>query len=162
MTIPVYVPAPGHQTFIDAGSGVVATEAPGGGLLRADYEGNRYGAINMVTYADRVNHAAGRAADSYPTSARSVLPSDTLVRVGTWDDKTGRVHLDGVAARAAVRAWLGLGDTAEGNVTLDAQLVSTSVRHQMRAEIETALACGDPARVLAAKVMARRYHVELG
>lgn len=161
MTIHVYVPTSSCHARIDPGSGVVAAAA-GPGRLLADYEGNRYNAANIVTYADRVHHAAGRAAVSYPTLARAVLPASALVRVGTWDDKAGRVHLDGDAARAAVRTWLGLEDTSAGNTALDVQLVSTSVRHQMRAEIEKALACGDPAAAMAARAMARRYYVELG
>jgi hypothetical protein len=53
----------GHGLAEPLGQGdVIATSG--------DYEGNLYGAANMVTYADRVDQAAARLVESAPRSGR--------------------------------------------------------------------------------------------
>ena len=147
----VFVPTdPARTLSIDSGSGIVGTVD--GPMTVIDYEGNRYGSTSMVTWADRVHHAAGRHADRYPTVARSVVPAVTLVQVGTFDSERGQVHLD-PAQGARVADWLGIPQAA-----MDDQLRTTSARHQMRREVDALRA--DPARRVEADWLARRYRLD--
>lgn len=123
----LYVPRVAEVTSIDARSAVVGTPAKdyfpdllgfgGADEIVVDFEGNRYGATNMVTYADRASHAAGRHQVHYPTVARLVVKAAQLIRVGSFDFRNERVHVDD---RDALTAWLGDFD--------DAELYGTSVR----------------------------------
>lgn len=104
----VYVPAPGWVTTIDRGSGIVNDPnvwATNGGRIVVDYEGNRFGASNIVTFADRVMIAAGRHTERYPTIARSALVPESLIRVGTYDGI--RVDLDHQDLGQFVADWIG-------------------------------------------------------
>jgi hypothetical protein len=160
MELDVYVPADratATARIVDAGSGIVGTASDELGRTLVDFEGNRHGAVNLVTYADRVHCAAGRHTVRYPTTARALLDTTVLVRVGTFDSETGDIDLLGAdegpdAARARIAAWCGV---TPANV--DAQLRTTSARHQMRREIAAARASGNPALRIAADRMARRY-----
>jgi hypothetical protein len=88
--IAVYVPKQGEGTVIDRGSGIVGTPRgtrPDGepATLCVDYEGNRYGASNIKTFADRVMHAASRHAAEYPTIARQYVFAGDMELVGWYD-----------------------------------------------------------------------------
>lgn len=122
---------------IDAGSGIVGSNAEewlaakhgepvvaaSGTALTIDYEGNRYGAINIVTWADRVSHAADRHRTHYPSSARHIAEPDALIRVGTFDGE--RVHLDcDHDARLKLADWLGL--RFEGDRSLAHEVATSS------------------------------------
>lgn len=48
------------------------------------FEGNRYGAANIVTFEDKVLHAAGRLDAKYPTVARGRYALDDFVVVGLF------------------------------------------------------------------------------
>lgn len=102
-TIAVFVPTPGTaiRAVIDPGSGIVGTHKAG--RVEIDYEGNRYGASNLVTYADRVKYAHGRHVAHYPTVARSYVRRDELIYVGSFDPDTGTVT---VANVDALSDWL--------------------------------------------------------
>lgn len=126
--VDVFVPARGAHFVIDHGSGIVGTPLDSGALL-IDYEGNRYGASNVVTYADRVHLAAGRHLERYPTIARQSAAARDLVRIGSFDTTTGYVDLtdggvDEAQALVLLAGWLGLpvADIAD-------QLWTTSYRH---------------------------------
>ena len=101
----VFVPIEGSRAWstIDRGSGIVGqrvralsyrpgTRTPADDwLLLLDYEGNRYNAANIKTYADRVKHAAGRQATLYPTVARAHVEATDVVKIGEFDPDTGVV-----------------------------------------------------------------------
>jgi hypothetical protein len=86
-TLRVLVPKP--QTVaacvIVAGSGIVAEEATRPGRhLEVYFEGNKFGAVNLKTYPDRIKSAAGRLALRYPTVARGFFDPADFVVVGTF------------------------------------------------------------------------------
>jgi hypothetical protein len=104
MQFDLYVPRANLKLAVDPRSAIVGTssrqwlegrearidrreprEVGGDTNLVIDFEGNRYNASNMVTYADRAMHAAGRQRECYPTVARAIVPSRQLVRVATLD-----------------------------------------------------------------------------
>ena len=111
----IYVPAPGSPgcTGIIEGSGIVGTPAAEDRVL-IDYEGARYDQVNMVTWADRLVHAAGRHTQRYPTVARRVVRASELLEVGQFDPDECRAYLDGEHNDALV-AWLGI----QGNNHVD-------------------------------------------
>ena len=92
-SLTVYVPAPVGDRGRDAalslilpGSGIVGYD-DGDGLLRLYYEGNKYGAVNLATWEQRVKCAAGRAFERYPTVAMlAFIDADQVVRVGQIDN----------------------------------------------------------------------------
>src|SRR5262245_35255897 len=67
------------------GSGIVGQYDGGAERVLLHFEGNLYDAFNIVTYADRVIHAAGRLLMDYPTVAKAKVPPAMIVRVGTFD-----------------------------------------------------------------------------
>ena len=103
----VYVPR-GATHRIDPTSGVCSAAAVVDGRLLVDYESNRYGAANIVTFADRVHFAGGRHLAKYPTVARGAFPSDQLTPVGIFDQESGTVTLFGSDEAALVADWLGV------------------------------------------------------
>ena len=71
------------------------------------YEGNRYGAANMVTYADRAMLAYWRMRDHYPTVAQAAVPVEHLVRIGTLDPERGEIELVDTEHAPDLAEWLG-------------------------------------------------------
>lgn len=120
----VYVPQAGSrlEDEIAAASGIVGSKDEGGNIT-IDYEGNIYGAENIITFADRVNHAAGRHRERYPTRARryGMDPGELLI-VGYFDGE--RVRVDN---SEALTSWLGTHD-------YDAELHITSGAYGLREE----------------------------
>lgn len=129
----VYVPAPdaGIRAVIDDGSGIVGTpfaewwsarygatdvHVPDRRTL-IDYEGNRFGAHNMRTFADRVRHAHGRHVTGYPTVARASVRPAELVAVGTFYPEWRRVDVENAEQLVALSKWLALwsGDTFDSD-----------------------------------------------
>ena|ERR1017187_1099643 len=92
----IYVPAPGSwmATLIKQRSGIVGSLHPVLGAqdnavveedrVCIDYEGNLNGACNIVTWEDKVFHAAGRHVTKYPTSDRAWPEAKDLVEVGVF------------------------------------------------------------------------------
>lgn len=117
----MYVPS-GLVVLVDKGSGIVGRPAPNGGAYGAeshaddngrvlvDFEGNRYGAANIVTYADRVYHAYGRMVDDYPTVARNYLKAEQLLQIGWFEPEDGVVDVNDYDALAE---WLGVEEVDE-------------------------------------------------
>lgn len=110
-TLTVYVPATEDTLGIKPGSGIVGS--PVGGTpprVRIDFEGNIHHAVNIVTYEDRLLHAAGRhtwnEGRGYPTVARQWVRAELLHAVGTYDANTWRVVE--ITDREALDAWVGL------------------------------------------------------
>jgi hypothetical protein len=89
-------------------------------VFQIDFEGNRYGAVNLQTYGQRCMQAAGRMAADYPTTARRLLSSDQareqLDLIGTYDDGERLVYLDGEAQRARLADWLGVDEIADAEL----------------------------------------------
>lgn len=88
----VLVPRPGTDAAhrIARGSGIVglAGLSP---TVTVDFEGNIYHAENLRTFAQRVQHAADRLQQHYPTVARSTFARHAFDVVGTVVD--GDVHI---------------------------------------------------------------------
>ena len=127
--VPVFIPAQGSELYriIEKGSGVVGQPYNDTETL-CYYEGNLYGASNMVTWADRVHHAADRMAVAYPTVAKTIARPGELIRVGSFDGQ--RIALAGQRplARgllAAVLDWLGFDGTRDSILDLERELKVT-------------------------------------
>jgi hypothetical protein len=126
--VAVYVPADGHLPMIARGSGIVGQpyvgDRPlihGGRMVRIYFEGRIYGQANLVTFADRVYHAADRMAQRYPTVATLVVQETELVKVGLFEH--GEVWLDGEHERRQLAGWLDVDEVDEGEL-----LVTHAVR----------------------------------
>ena len=80
--VPVFIPALGSELYriITKGSGIVGQPYNDNEIL-AYYEGNLYGASNIVTWADRVHHAADRMATAYPTVAKTIARKEAKSRL---------------------------------------------------------------------------------
>lgn len=119
--IDVYVPVEGALALatVDPHSGIVGSGAQGwldsaeqNDLHRIvlDFEGNRFQAANIVTFADRVSHAADRHKAHYPTVARIVVDVDQVRRAGTFYPQWRRVEVDDAGELLAIAKWLGMFD----------------------------------------------------
>jgi hypothetical protein len=105
--IDVYVPLPGTVAWehIDQGSGIVGA-LDTNGTIRLYFEGNRYGYVNVKTYADRVKIAADRQRQRYPTVAQMNVKSSDVRRIGGYAG--GQVVLAAMADHATLAKWLGV------------------------------------------------------
>jgi hypothetical protein len=100
----VLVPRPGTGAAlrIVRGSGVVGVAGLTPTIV-VHFEGNIYGAENLRTFDQRVQHAADRLRTGYPTSARGTFPRHDFDVVGTV-----RVDVDDaliITDTARVRDW---------------------------------------------------------
>jgi hypothetical protein len=87
------------------GSGIVGRlTLTTAGLQEVCYEGNLYGAANIVTYADRIYQAAARLVSRYPTMARVTLPPSAIYLVGTFDYGLRQLV---VTDQTPLAGWLG-------------------------------------------------------
>jgi hypothetical protein len=91
--------------------------------LVIDYEGNRYSAMNIRTYADRAAHAAGRQKEFYPTVARMIVPAKRLIRVATFDYEREQVRCLGEDCVLMLMEWLEVDHAA-----LQDELRGTTIR----------------------------------
>lgn len=96
----IYIPRGRDHLFgIDAGSGIVGSRTANGEIVVLYYEGNRYGAVNLFKFEERIVCAAGRLFTRYPTIAMIGLSSEDVQkhfmpvgRIGdnyeiSWDDR---------------------------------------------------------------------------
>lgn len=99
----LYVPAPSTITYIDPGSAIVGETS--GGMVDVHFE--RGGADNVRTFEDRITHAAGRRAQSYPTTARGTYPAEQLVDVGSvrYDGVMRRWIIASIERPSALKQW---------------------------------------------------------
>ena len=96
-----------YLSFVDKGSAIVSNGEPLGdelGSIDCYLESNRYGAINLETFADKAICAAGRLVERYPTVARSALPKGMLLEVGTVDSETYEAYID-PAKESLIARW---------------------------------------------------------
>lgn len=97
-TARVWVPspnAPEHSPvrMVDPASAIVSVVRDGlGDDVVAYFESNRFDSEQGSTYVGRVLLAVGRAAERYPTVARTLIPRSRLVEVGSFDLASN--HLD--------------------------------------------------------------------
>jgi len=113
----VLVPKPGTRASrnIDPGSGVVTLAAYWRSAADTDrvlvyYEGNRYGAVNLTTFEERVLQAAGRLDKRYPTIAKGAWPAIEFDVVGTFSfSEDWRAHRLDVTDAALVARWCAAG-----------------------------------------------------
>lgn len=63
------------------------------GALSVDFEGNAYGASGLDAFPARVEQAAGRHVQNYPTRARARVPSRE-VHIGAWYDTERRLLVE--------------------------------------------------------------------
>jgi hypothetical protein len=103
----VWAPRPDTlaRSAVDRASGIVGSRE--GGSVVLDYEGNRYGAANVRTFADRVRVAYGRHTTRYPTVARIAADEGELVELGYYTPATGEVTVHGHALGDLLE-WLGV------------------------------------------------------
>jgi len=125
--VDVFVPNPMRETGIAPGSGIVGGPGPiPGRWLMVDFEGNLYGAVNLVRYADRVRHAYDRQSTQYPTIARRMLHETDLIKIGEYDPRELRVVLgenapmDKRDCQLRLMTWL-----PQESVDLEEELVCT-------------------------------------
>ena len=113
-TLVVLVPRPhtNAAAAIDRGSGIVANahaaEWAAEAFFDVYYEGNRYGAVNLTRFEDKVECAAGRLSTRYPTIARGTFPREEFRVVGyfSYDAAEGEHQLR-IVDEATLRAWTG-------------------------------------------------------
>jgi hypothetical protein len=153
----VVVVIPDRPLGIVAASGVVCQTLPAEERTSVWYEGNLHGAANIVTYADRVYHAADRMLRDYPTSATAALRSKHLLVIGTFDTHTGTVTLDGDSQRRILADWLGVEQVA------DSELETTVSTHILRRMHHPSGLSGETVLALAERlaVTKRRSDIEI-
>lgn len=119
---------------IAPGSGIVSNSDVRGDYLQIYFEGNLYGAQNIVTYADRISHAHGRMIQRYPTIANALVFPDAMTKVGTYMPTTGVLLLLDDASgwtRDLVMRWCSLTEDQ-----IEEQLLTTNYTHTLaRAEV---------------------------
>lgn len=110
-SVDIYIPTESATAtgarLIAKGSGIVGRDGSYG--LEVYYEGNLYRAANIITFADRVYHAASRMEASYPTAARGVYPRVEFEHVGTFTADRVQLDADGGALTRLAR-WIGAGE----------------------------------------------------
>ena len=88
--------------------------APQTAFVGKEIEGDQYlvhleepgNASNVVTYEDRIRHAAGRLHENYPTSKMIGGNADTFKTVGTVLYRNGiGWHIETITDRDALEAW---------------------------------------------------------
>jgi hypothetical protein len=106
------------------GSALVSVACSGEQVV-CSYEGNKYGAANIVTLADKAMLAAGRLRTGYPTAAVRSFRRSELVPVGFYDEEQGEIRITD-AAQANVARWVGCSPGA-----LSVELLTTgSIVHE--------------------------------
>jgi hypothetical protein len=119
------------RNLAPASAVVSSVDAPHGERLLCYYEGNLYGAGNLVRFADRAHHASDRMISKYPTAAMGSFDAEELFFVGVFDTATGIVMVE-PEQRAALCVWLNV--TAED---LNVELQTTSSRHMALRALKT-------------------------
>jgi hypothetical protein len=135
----VYVPVEmtGAQRIFK-GSGIVSSGGEDGRVM-IDYEGEIYGHRAGNNFADRVDRAAGRQTDNYPTVARSWVEPKSIRAIGYYDSERGIVDLFGEEEGELLAAWLGVEVVDPSELT-----TASNVLHNRKRDYEKAMAVADP------------------
>jgi len=99
----LWIPASADAGIAPRSAVVSSCDQPGDTRL-SYFEGNIFGASNLLSYSDRVRCAVGRAIHRYPNLAKSRLPVSMLQHVGTFDARSQRITA--ITDPAAVSAYL--------------------------------------------------------
>lgn len=107
----VLVPWPGTPAarVIDAGSGIVCEPGPVPPKVTVYFEGNRYNAVNLHRFEERVQCASGRLATHYPTAACGEFSLADFRVVGAYEfteDFQQRWLVVYDEMKNALKAWL--------------------------------------------------------
>jgi hypothetical protein len=126
---PVYIPddAAPHRisisvNHIDAKSAIVSDPNPSGDMIVIYYEGNRYGASEIVTLADRARRATERLVAKAATVAMCAVPRAALLQVGVLNPWRGIDLIEDPATVAALARWLELLDDGVDSAELYTRL----------------------------------------
>ena len=104
MRLSLYVVGPDHELPIARGSAIVGAGEIREGMTMVYFEGNLYGAENLRRFDERVEHAAARLVEKYPTAARMQAETAHLMQVGLYDTDS---HSLDVTHPEALEAWAG-------------------------------------------------------
>ena len=105
----ILVPKSGSYVRPIDGSGIVGSSSEDSGdLIRVDFEGNLFGALNLTSFWERIFHAAGRHVTRYPTVAREYHHEGPLfpyVGVGlfNYEEAVARVRARELSADQATK-----------------------------------------------------------
>lgn len=104
-TYELFVPAPGVIHDIRPRSAIVGELEQE--LAMTHYEGG--GASNVQTFEEKINHAAGRRKERYPTVAQRGWRKEEIVAVGrvTWDETLRHWVISEITDEQALRNWVG-------------------------------------------------------
>jgi hypothetical protein len=102
----LYVPAEHAPHDVRPRSAIVGERS--GDMIDTHYEGGG-SSENVKTFEHRINHAAGRRRERYPTIARRSWEVDDLIRVGTvaYDDAMRHWVITRITDVDALRGWVG-------------------------------------------------------
>jgi hypothetical protein len=154
------------RTTIEPASGAVVI-APETDLALVYYQPASSRAVNVVTFADRVMIAHGRAwsdvlrpgASGQPSTINPIaVDAAALIQIGSYDPREGEITPSSEQARDALAAWL---DTPAHTDQFNEQLRTTTAQHDLRRALRTALA--DPAsqRVVMERLAREHGHGDL-
>jgi hypothetical protein len=114
-TLAIYVPKPGflavHPETIAPKSAIVggsfSVNEPD--LVLVDAQGNLNDAVNLRTFEERLNSAAGRHVTKYPTIARFAMKHFDLIEVGSarYSNHLQSWYVASLTNGPALAAWLG-------------------------------------------------------
>lgn len=157
--IPVYLPKlDDPQALVRlpsrAGEGAALVGDPGKapeGMVQITWQ-SRSEAVNIVNYADRVQHAA--CSQRHPTSKMCWMNESDLIEIGIWDENEGRVILTAPGAAELLARWLGKQDVGDEEL-----MTQSSYTHTTRRQLRSMMA--DPAQRIQAQLLARQLRVEI-
>lgn len=106
--VPVYVPTPDSwlRRTIKKGSGIVGQDSGVADTTHVYYEGNLYGAVNIVTFEDKLYTAWGRMSRRYPTVAQANVPNENLIQVGWFDTQAKTFQVLGEDEKKLLDDWV--------------------------------------------------------
>lgn len=104
VTYGIYVPAAGARQHIRQGSGIVGV--PVGDRVAVHYQDRPANSANLVTWADRLFHAASRKSTHAPTSSQASLPAADLITVGEYDARRETIAMIRMSMIPVILDWL--------------------------------------------------------
>lgn len=140
----LYVPAADTKHNVRPGSAIVGD--PGDGMIHTHYEGGGHSS-NITTFEHRINQAAGRRIQRYPTSAQRGWNREDLIDVGAVSYDQTMMHwiIQEISDEKALRDWVGPDEplVPEGS---DQLIEEIGARHFSRLPVE------DQARIMAMRL----------
>lgn len=115
--VPVYLMTSTATHSILPGSAIVGDYESLVGRITIDFEGNRYGASNLIRFVERVHAAWERHTQKYPTVSRAYVQAHELSIVGTFDPLHGRVEVNPIDM-PKLEEWLAMRPVPESELVL--------------------------------------------